>query len=385
MDAQVQPFRMPAVSLVGVGAAEKCGIEAANLGARQALLVTDPGVLKAGLCDTVAGYLRQAGLRVETYSRVQAEPPLENIEDCLEVLRAGSFDIVVGLGGGSALDVAKASAALLRASIPLSECFGVGKLPGRGLPVILLPTTAGTGSEVTQNAVFTDTKEQLKKTIVSPHILPDVAIVDPTLTVSCPPLVTAATGMDALTHAVESYTASRATTHTQLYALEAIRLIGRWLRPAVADGQNLEARAAMAWGSYFAGISLANAGVGMVHGLAYPLGGRYHVSHGISNALLLPYLTAFNIAGSEAHFAKIAEALGVGRGLSDAGAAHAGLEAIRRLSRDSGIPQHMRDVGVPEEAIPDMARAAVTNARLLANSPRPMTAEDAEQVYKQAF
>lgn len=385
MQTQIQPFRMPAVSLVGVGAAEKCGAEAANLGAKRVLLVTDPGVLKAGLADTVAGYLRAVGLSVEVYSRVQAEPPLENIEDCLEVLRAGGFDAVVGLGGGSALDVAKSSAALVKASIPLADCFGVGKVPGKGLPCILMPTTAGTGSEVTQNAVFTDTKEQLKKTIVSPFILPDVAIVDPVLTVTCPPIVTAATGMDALTHAVESYTASRATPHTRMYALEATRYIGKWLVKAVTDGNDLEARMGMAWGSYLAGISLANAGVGMVHGLAYPLGGRYRVSHGISNALLLPYLTAFNLAGNEPPFARLAEALGVGRGASDAEAARAGLEEIRRLSRETGIPQRMREVGVPEEAIADMARAAVTNDRLNANSPRRMTAEDADKVYREAY
>ena len=385
MQTQIQPFRMPAVSLVGVGAAERVGAEAANLGAQRVLLVTDPGVLKAGLADTVVGYLSAAGLSVETYSRVQAEPPLENIEDCLEVLRGGEFDAVVGLGGGSALDVAKSSAALVKASVPLADCFGVGKVPGKGLPCILLPTTAGTGSEVTQNAVFTDTKEQLKKTIVSPFILPDVALVDPVLTVTCPPIVTAATGMDALTHAIESYTAGRATLHTQMYALEACRLIGKWLARAVSHGQDLEARTGMAWGSYLAGVTLANAGVGMVHGMAYPLGGRYHVSHGISNALLLPYLTAFNLKGNEAQFARIAEALGVTAKGSDAVLAQAGLDAIRQLSREIGIPQRMREVGVPEEAIPEMAKAAVTNDRLNGNSPRRLSAVDAEQIYRQAY
>jgi alcohol dehydrogenase class IV len=266
------------------------------------------------------------------------------------------------------------------------DYYGTDKLPNPALPIVAIPTTSGTGSEATPNAIFTDHVEKLKKGIVSPFLMPAVAIVDPTLTLTTPPKVTAATGMDALTHAVESFISRKATPQSEMYSLDAIRRIAASLRTTVFDGANLAARTEMSLGSYFAGVAIANAGTAAVHALAYPLGGQFGVPHGVSNALLMPYVLDVTQLGNQAKFAVVAQAMGeVVEGLSVREAAQTAVDAIRQLSLDVGIPRRMREVGVPREAIKGMAAAAVQITRLLDNNPRRLSQEDIQAIYEQAW
>ena len=382
----VYPFRTPEVVFLGVGAVDRLGSEARRFGATRALIVTDKGVAGAGIAERAQRILAEAEIAATIYDETKAEPDFENVDHCLDVARSADVGLLVGLGGGSSLDLAKGVAAMMTNPGKLIDYYGTDKLTRPALPIIALPTTAGTGSEATPNAIFTDHVEKLKKGVVSPYILPRVAIVDPELTLTTPMRVTAATGMDALTHAVESYTSRKATVQSELYSLEAIRRIAPSLRTAVYDGANLEARREMAIGSFLAGVAIANAGTAAVHAMAYPLGGQFGVPHGVSNALLMPYVLDQNMLGNLQRFAVVAEAMGeVTDGLSLRDAAQAGVDAIRQLSQDVGIPQRMRDVGVPREAIPGMAAAAIQITRLMDNNPRKLSQDDVQRIYEAAW
>jgi len=386
LPTQVYPFRAPAVSYVGLGAVQKAGEEARRLRATQAVVITDPGLVKAGVADEVKSILVKAGIPTEIYSEVETEPSIESVERCFEVVKAGGYDLLVGLGGGSSMDTAKGCSLLSANPGSIRDYFGVDKVQKKGLPTILIATTSGTAAELTPNAIFADKEKQLKAGVVSPLIMADVAIVDPLLTLSVPPYVTAFTGMDALTHAVESYTAIKATHHTDLYALESIRLIAANLRTAVANGSNVEARYYMALGSYLAGFSLTNAGAGAVHAMAYPLGSQYHVPHGVANAVLLPYVLEFNILGDLPKFARIAEAMGEDViGLSPRAAAERAVEAIRQLSADIGIPQRLRDLGVKQESLAGFVPGTMSATRLIDNNPRRITADDVLAIFQKAW
>jgi alcohol dehydrogenase class IV len=284
------------------------------------------------------------------------------------------------------MDIASITSVMLTNPGTVYDYFGVNLVKNPGIPTILIPTTAGTGAEATPNAILTDTKEKLKKAIVSPYILPRIAIVDPLLTLSMPPSVTSSSGIDALTHAIESYTSNNATILTDLLAKEAIILIGRSLRTAVANGNNLEARYDMSIGSLYAGISLANAGVTAVHALAYPLGGQFNIPHGIANGLLLPYVMEFNVLGNIPKFAQITHFLGEKLDhmvLLDQ--AYQAAKAVKAIYRDLKIPQSLTELKVPKEAIPLMAKAAVNVTRLMGNNPRTMTLQDVERTYEKAL
>ena len=386
MNFGLHPFRMPRTVLTGVGSAERVGEEAKRLGGTRALVITDQGVLKSGWVDKAVERLNQAGLKTTLFSEVMAEPDMGFLNGAADRVREGAPDLVVGIGGGSSLDTAKMVACLLTSGGRVQDYFGIELLPKRGLPMVMLPTTAGTGSEVTPNAIFTDTAARLKKGVVSPFLLPDAAIVDPQLTVSCPPAVTAATGMDALTHAIESYTSLRATPLTDLWAVEAIRLIGRSVRSAVFRGSDLAARTDMALGSMMAGVSLANAGVGAVHALAYPVGGKFGVPHGVSNSQLMPYVMEYNVLGNIQKFAEVARLMGEPvEGLSPSEAARVVVAATRRLGEDIGIPMRMSHFKVTADAIPEMAQQAHGNRRLMDNNPRALTLEEVRAIYETAL
>src|SRR6266542_2693464 len=333
----VYPFRVPSSQVFGAGAVERVADEAKRLGAKRALVITDPGVAKAGIAGRVRELLEAAGMATGVYDQVEPEPSVASVERALDALRqaGGGYDVLVGVGGGSALDTAKGVSLRSANPGPIQQYFGVELVSNRGLPTILVPTTAGTGSEVTPNAIFDDTERRLKAGIVSPYLFASAAVVDPDLTLGVPPAVTAAAGLDALTHAIESYIAVKATPHTDLYALEAIRLIGANLRTAVARGSDRAARYGQALGSFFAGVSITNAGTGLCHAMAYPLGSAYHVPHGMANALLLPAVLEYNLPSDLPKFARIAEALGEPvAGLSPRAAAERAVEAVRSLSRD---------------------------------------------------
>jgi alcohol dehydrogenase class IV len=284
------------------------------------------------------------------------------------------------------MDIASITSVMMTNTGTVYDYFGINLVKNPGIPTILIPTTAGTGAEATPNAILTDTKEKLKKAIVSPYILPRVAIVDPLLHLSMPPSVTSSSGIDALTHAVESFTSNNANILTDLFAKESMIMIGRSLRTAVANGNDREARYDMAIGSLYAGISLANAGVTAVHALAYPLGGQFNVAHGIANGLLLPYVMEFNVLGNIPKFAQIAQFLGEKLNhLSLLDQAYQAAKAVKAIYRDLKIPQSLTELKVPKGAIPTMAKAAVNVTRLMGNNPRTMTLQDVEGIYEKAL
>ncbi len=380
------PFRLPPMVLAAVGAADRVGDEARRLGGTRPLLVTDGGLRQAGLADRVLGLLEKSGLGAGMFDGVEAEPSFENLEVAVGALEAGRHDLVIGLGGGSAMDVAKTAAMLATNGGDPRSYVGVDLATRPALPIIQIPTTAGTGAEATWNAIFTDRHDRLKKGIVSPYLLASSAIIDPALTLTTPPRVTAASGMDALTHAVESFTSAKATPLTDTYALEGIRRISRSLRTAYCNGRDLEARSDALLGSFLAGVSLANAGVGAVHALAYPLGGQFGVPHGLANALLLPYVMEVNYLSNLDRFAAVAEAMGVEVGrLGRREAARAVVEETRRLGEDVGIPGRLRDIEIPHEALDGMATAASTITRLLDNNPRRLDRAAILAIYEAAW
>lgn len=379
----VFPFRLPEVVYLGRGALDNLSSEVQKLGARKVLLITDAGVKAANLDKQVVDAIAEGGAEVDIFTEVEAEPSTGTVDRVGNLVREKGYQLLVGLGGGSPMDVTKGASILAANEGSIKDYAGIELVPQKGIPTVLIPTTSGTGSEVTPNAIFAFKEEQVKKGIVSRYLLPKVAIVDPALTLSCPAHITAATGVDALVHAIESFTALKATPHTDMYALEAIRLIAENLRTAVFNGNDVEAREKMAMGSFFAGVSLANAGVGAVHALAYPLGGKFHVSHGVSNALLLPRVMEFNCMGNLGKFAQVAEAMGEPvEGKSCREAAMLAVKAVKELVADVGIPQSLREVGVAEEDIEFLTESAEQQTRLLTNNPRVMTAKEIETIYR---
>jgi alcohol dehydrogenase class IV len=283
------------------------------------------------------------------------------------------------------MDVAKLVAALARSTQRVEEVFGIDLLQNRALPLVCLPTTAGTGAEVSPNAILLDETDELKKGVISPHLVPDAAIVDPLLTVSVPPAVTAATGLDALTHCIEAYANKFAHPTVDLYALQGVRLISANLVRAVQDGGNLEARANLALGSLYGGLCLGPVNTAAVHALSYPLGGRFHVAHGISNAVLLPPVLEFNLSQAPERYADVAVALGVERNGSATSTAQRGVQRVIELSQACHIPQRLSELGIPREAIPSMAESAMKVTRLLKNNLRSLTEQDAIGIYDAAY
>lgn len=379
-------FRTAETLVTGSGAISKIGEEAKKLNATKVIIITDKVIRQTGLLSKVLNPLEEAGLATDIIDDVVPEPPFENLEQMITQVEGKGYDLLVGVGGGSALDIAKVLSIMLTNQEDVRDLVGIEKVKNPGVPTILVPTTSGTGSEVTYNAIFTDIRDKVKKGIVSPYLLPKVAIVDSELTLTVPPSVTAATGMDALVHAVESYTAIRAGELTDGIALQAIKLISRSLRKAVYNGKDLKAREDMAMGSLLAGISLGNAGVGAVHALAYPLGGKFKVPHGVANSLLLPFVMKYNAVADLEKFAEVAKAMGENvEGLSLREAADRAVQAMAQLSKDVGIPSSLKEVGVTASDISDLAEEASKIDRLLNNNPRWLTVKEIKQIYEEAY
>ena len=379
-------FQMSGRLIVGVGTVGELPDVLRQLGAARPMLVTDAGLAKAGLCDRVADGIASAGLPCTVFDRVEPDPKIEIVYECRDAARHGDCDAIVGLGGGSSLDIAKVTAVVLANGGEVADYLGVDNIPAPGLPTVMLPTTAGTGSEVTPIAVLSDKAEHLKKGIVSGHLYPDVALVDPALAVTLPPHVTAYTGVDALTHAVEAYTNKHAQPFIDTFALAGIRLIGENLRQAVAVGDDIRARCNMALASLYGGMCLGSVNTAAVHALAYPLGGTFDVPHGVANSLLLPYVMEFSRDSDPRKYAHIAAALGEDiDGLTQPQAAERSVSAVRKLCGDIGIVSRMRELSIPADAVDEMAEAAMKVTRLLSNNPRDVHLEDAKRIYRNAY
>ena len=372
----------PRVAL-GNGCAPHCAEYLAQRGVRQVLLVSSTPVLPT--LGAVRDAFQKANLTVVTAAPVDSEPTCAMFEQMLAAARRDNIEAVLGIGGGSAIDVAKLLAALTRGTQTVAEVFGINLLAGRALPLVCLPTTSGTGAEVSPNAILLDEAAALKKGVVSPHLVPDAAFIDPLLTLTVPPGVTAATGLDALTHCIEAYANKFAHPAVDIYALEGIRLIAAHLERAVRNGQDREARAALSLGSYYGGLCLGPVNTGAVHALSYPLGGRFHIAHGVANSLLLPHVIRFNTPAAPERYAEVARALGVPPAGSAAATAERGVEFLAQLSRNCGVPQTLSEIKIPREAIPSMAQAAMQVTRLLKNNLRPVTEADAVAIYEAAF
>jgi alcohol dehydrogenase class IV len=380
-------FRTTPRILMGPGCADQIGPELKTLKGKRVLIVTDPGIIKAGLLDRIGPSLKKTGIRVTVFDQVEPDPHIEIVDQVLSRLKEEKCDSVIGLGGGSSLDIAKLVAAMAVNPGHISDYFGVDLLTKPGLPLIAVPTTAGTGSEVTPIAILSDQAEHLKKGVVSGHLFPRLALLDPVLTIGLPPAVTAFTGMDAFIHAVEAYTSVNANSLTDHLAFRAMELTFGNILTAYARGEDLEARAKMLEGSLLAGLAFANAGVTAVHAFAYPLGGEFHhIAHGLANSVMLIHVLRFNMLGNLSKFAEVALALGLPvEDLTDRQAAEEGIEAIEELMIDLNLPLRLRDLQVPEEAIPGMAQGVLKVTRLLANNPRRITLEDAERIYRSAW
>lgn len=375
----LQPPRI----VIGDGCAPQCADWLAQRGIRRVLLVSSTPVL-----PTLEGVLtaaKAAGLTVVIAPVVDREPTREMFEQVLATARKENIEAVLGVGGGSAIDVAKLIAALTQSPQTAAEVFGINLLAGRALPLVCLPTTAGTGAEVSPNAILLDEADELKKGVVSPHLVPDAAFIDPLLTHSVPPTVTAATGLDALTHCIEAFANKFAHPAVDVYALQGIRLVAAHLERAVRNGRDVEARANLALASFYGGLCLGPVNTAAVHALAYPLGGRFHIAHGISNAVLLPHVLRFNLPAAPERYAEVAVALGMERNGSNESTAERGLVFLSELSKACGVPQQLADLGVPRDAIPSLAKSAMQVQRLLKNNLRPVAENDAIQIYEATF
>ncbi len=367
----------------GAGCAMQCAGALAARGARSVFLVTAPPLLD--LAAPLIAELRRAGSEVTVWSDARQEPTIRDFEAALAVARGVHADAVVGLGGGSAMDVAKLVSAYLDGTRSVSDAFGVGKLNGRSTYLACLPTTSGTGSEVSPIAILLDEADELKKGVVSPHLVPDAAYVDPLLTVTMPPAVTAATGIDAFTHCIEAFANRFAHPIVDNYAIEGIRLISHHLVRAIENGKDIEARTAVSLGSLYGGMCLGPVNTAAVHALSYPLGGEFHVAHGVANAVLLPHVLEFNLPAAPRRYAEVAMALGVTPGATDEETARRGLDRVRELSRQCGLPSTLGHFGIDASAIDRMSAAAMTVQRLLERNLRVVTEQDAKSIYRAAL
>ena len=386
----------------GRGGTEQLGDIVRRIPATRAFVVTDTTLVRVGVSAAVSEPLKRAGIEIGVFDGGQAEPSLNLVEHCTAEARRFGPDAVLGLGGGSNMDVAKFTAVLLTHGGRPRDFLGDGTIPGPILPVVCVPTTAGTGSEVSGAAAFTDTENRVKTGSLSNYLRPRVALVDPQLTHSCPPKVTADSGIDALTHAIEAYTAvdnadfplppgERSVYQGRhpfgdMCAEQAIRLVGKHLREAVRHGDDPAAREGMALAATLAGLAFSNVGVALVHALEYPVGGATNCSHGEGNGLLLPHVMRFNLPLRRSELARVAEWLGEDvHGTSEDRAADRAVAAVERLQADIGIPTRLRDLNVMEDQLGDFAEKAIAIKRILRVNPRPATAADCEAIYRAAW
>ena len=350
------------------------------------LVVTDQGIISVGLMAKLKAALEAGKMPFNSYTDVVADPPESVVYEALDALKSGENDGVIGFGGGSSMDTAKLIALMAKSGETLDEIYGVGNAKGQRLPLILIPTTAGTGSEVTAVAIVT-TGETTKAGVVATQLYPDVALLDAELTVGLPPHITAATGVDAMVHAIEAYTSARLkNAYADMLAKQALELLSKNILTATHEGSNIDGRQAMLLGACLAGQAFANAPVAAVHALAYPLGGHYHIPHGLSNSLVLPYVMRFNASEASELYAELAPVImGKAVGGDAATVTETLITYIEKLIVDLGLPNRLRDVKVPEADLPMLASDGMKQERLLVNNPREISETDALAIYQAAY
>ena len=353
--------------------------------ARNAIIVTDTGFLRTGLVEAPKRDLENHGLTVMVYSDVVADPPEQVVHDAVEFARRHDIDIVIGLGGGSSMDVAKLIAVLTPSEQSLSQIYGIGNVAGKRLPLVQVPTTAGTGSEVTNIAIVT-TGETTKMGVVSPQLYADLVVLDAELTLGLPPVVTAATGIDAMVHAIEAFTSKhKKNPMSDMLARQALSLLSTNLITACENGGNLQARQAMLLGACLAGQAFSNSPVAAVHALAYPIGGIFHVPHGLSNSLVLPHVLRFNMSHAVDRYAEIAAIIAPHVDGSQEARAEALIVAMQQIARLTGIETTLQQVGITEADLDRLADDAMKQTRLLGNNPRELNWNDARAIYAAAL
>ena len=355
-----------------------------DYGASRVLIISDKGVARAGLIDRPKALLEAAGIAVSILDDTPPEPEVEQANAIVTAAKNSGCDMVVGIGGGSAMDVAKLTAVLLNNDVTLRELLDKAPIPRRGLPTLMIPTTAGTGSETTPNSIVLVPEDELKVGIVSPKLMPDCVILDPKMTLGLPPAITASTGMDALCHAIECYTSKKGNPFSEMIALKAISLITRSIRRAFNTGTDIDARHDMLLGAMYGGMCIATSSTTAVHALAYPLGGKYRIAHGVSNAILLPFVMRFNAVGNEDKFRDVAVAMGLDVDPADSKAAtEKFIEAIFELNRDLRIPSDLKRWNITAADLETLVEGAAKVTRLLDNNPRPMDKADIRTIYTQ--
>ena len=381
----VSGYFIPTVNLIGAGSVNEVGNKIAELGGKKVLLVTDAMLNKLGMASQVAKIIQAAGLEVEIFDGAEPNPTDKNVEAGMKSWKKAKCDSIVSLGGGSSHDCAKGIGLVASNGGNIQDFEGVDMSKNKMVPLVAVNTTAGTASEMTRFCIITDTSRRVKMAIVDWRVTPAVSINDPELMVGMPPALTAATGMDALTHAVEAYVSTAANPLTDSAALMAIKLIAEYLPMAVANGTNPEAREKMAYAEFLAGMAFNNASLGYVHAMAHQLGGFYNLPHGVCNAILLPVVSEFNIIGNTARFAEIAVAMGENiSGLSTTQAAHKAIESIKNLSKAVGIPAGLTELNVKREDFTIMATNAKLDACQLTN-PRLATLDQVIQLFEKAM
>ena len=381
----IQPLTIcfPGKLIFGNGKIAQLKDEVLAFTTKKVLLITIEPLLP--MAESIVKQLKDAYLEVQIDSTTDKEPYFSDFKNMIRRVGRLNPDVVIGIGGGSVLDLAKLVAAQLDNRQTLEEYVGIGLLQGRRKALICVPTTSGTGSEASPNAILVDDSDGQKKGIISQYLVPDVVIIDPQLTASVPPSVTAATGIDALTHCLEAYTNKFSHPMIDLYAYKGMQLIAENIVQAVKNGSDEKARTEVALGSLYGGICLGPVNTAAVHALSYPLGSMFHLPHGLSNALLLPYVMEYNLGALPSRYAEVALALGCKQEGDDIATARKGVEKIKKLITDCGLPLHLRDAGVTEESIPLMAEQSMKIQRLLKNNPREVTEADAIAIYKAAF
>jgi alcohol dehydrogenase len=382
----VKMFQTTPRIIMGAGSVAGIPAEVKRCGTDRVTIVTDEGLIKAGIVGPLEEALIEAGITVNRFADVEPDPRYETAEEAAKVTKDSGAGVLLAIGGGSPIDIAKVAALLVTNDDPVTAYFGIDLVPKPGLPTIVVPTTAGTGSEVTPIAILSDHTEKLKKGIVTPHLFPSAAVLDPELTIGLPAGVTAATGMDALIHAVEAYTSKNAYSMTDMLAEKAMTLISDNLRTAFADGRNLDARSKMLEGSLLAGMAFANAGVTAVHAFAYPIGAEFHIPHGVANSIMLASVMEFNMLGNLPKFAHMAELLGQNTSvMNQREAAMAAVNAMKALADDVRIPGSLGEFGIKEEHLPELAQGVMKVTRLLDNNPRELGVSDAEEIYRRVL